>query len=86
MKYKDILGFSNKKINNKKSKSNSIIEDIKKELVNEVRPGYDNIGNVFIGTHPRTNRLHLYIGGSNTEMTFSKRDIPKIIKILKGIK
>jgi hypothetical protein len=86
MKYKDILGFSNKKINNKKSKSNSIIEDIKKELVNEARPGYDNIGNAFIGTHPTTNRLHFYIGGSNTEMTFAKRDIPKLIKILKGIK
>ena len=86
MKYKDILGFSNKKINNKKSKTNSIIEDIKKELVTEARPGYDNIGNAFIGTHPRTNRLHFYIGGSNTEMTFAKRDIPKLIKILKGIK
>ena len=58
----------------------------KKELVTEARPGYDNIGNAFIGTHPTTNRLHFYIGGSNTEMTFAKRDIPKLIKILKGIK
>ena len=61
-------------------------EIIREELLSEARPGYDNIGNVFIGTHPRVNRLHFYIGGSNTEMTFAKRDIPKLIKILKGIK
>ena len=63
-----------------------IKEIIREELLAEARPGYDNIGNAFIGTHPTTNRLHFYIGGSNTEMTFAKRDIPKLIKILKGIK